>query len=336
MKVNQTILNNTNNFKFQKIIVLIAIVLFVVKIFAWYLTQSVAIYSDALESVVNIIASILGLYSLYLVTKPKDKEHPYGHGKIEFLTSGVEGLLIGVAGIIIVIEAIQNLFNKTQIDKVDFGIYLVASTAFANMFLGIYALKKGKKTHSLVLQSTGKHLLTDTYSTFGIIIGLILLFFTNLFWIDSAIALIFSSIILFTAYKIIRDSISGIMDETDQKLIQNLIEMLQEKRIPCWIDFHNLRIIRYGAMLHIDLHLTLPFYLTVEEAHDEMERIDKLMNLHFSDRVELFIHTDPCQEFSCKICQIKTCKERKFAFVSSLQWGFENVSKNQKHRIDKH
>ncbi len=322
-----------SNYNFQKIIVLFGLILFFVKIFAWYLTKSVAIYSDALESIVNIVASFLGLYSLYLVSKPKDKEHPYGHGKAEFLTSGVEGVLIAAAGIVILVEALQNLFLETKIEKIDYGIILVLITALINLFLGVYALKKGKKTHSLVLQATGKHLLTDTYSTFGIIIGLTLLYFTKIKWIDSGIAIIFSFIIFYTAFKIIRDSVSGIMDEADEKLILELVDYIEKERIPTWIDLHNLRIIRYGAMLHIDFHLTLPYYITVEEAHNEMEKLDQLINIHFSDRVELFIHTDPCQDFSCKICSISDCKVRKNAFEKSLSWNFENISPNQKHKL---
>jgi cation diffusion facilitator family transporter len=321
------------NLSFQKIIVTFGILLFLIKIFAWYLTKSVAIYSDALESIVNIIGSFLGLYSLYLVTKPKDYNHPNGHGKVEFLTSGIEGILIAIAGIIILIEAIQNLFQKTALEKVDFGIYLVAFTAIVNFILGYYALKKGEKTHSLVLKSTGKHLLTDTYSTLGIILGLILMYFTQISWIDSGIAIIFSFIILFTGYKIIRDSVSGIMDEADEKIIEEFIFFMKDNRISMWIDLHNLRIIKYGSKLHMDLHLTLPYYLTVLEAHDEMEKLEKLINLHFSDRVELFVHIDPCQKFSCEICSIQDCEVRNHIQIKKLVWNFENISSNLKHRI---
>ncbi|MES2589500.1 MAG: cation diffusion facilitator family transporter [Bacteroidota bacterium] len=322
------------NYNFQKSIVVFGLVLFVVKIFAWYLTGSVAIYSDALESIVNIIAGFLGLFSLYLVSQPKDENHPYGHGKVEFITSGIEGILIAITGIIILVEAIQNLFQKTELEKIDYGIYLVAFTALVNFILGYYAVQKGNKTHSPVLKSTGKHLITDTYSTLGIIVGLILIYFTHIYWIDGAVAIAFSFLILYTAYQIIRDSISGIMDEADQKLIHEFIEFIQKSRIPTWIDLHNLRIIKYGSKLHADLHMTLPYYITVLEAHEEMEKLDKLVNSHFSDRVELFVHTDPCQDFSCQICSLKDCKVRQFSQEKIIQWTFENVSSNRKHRIE--
>ncbi len=321
------------NFNFQKLVVVIGLVLFGVKLAAWYLTKSVAIYSDALESIVNIISSFLGLYSLYLTTKPEDNDHPYGHGKVEFLSSGVEGVLILIAGVIILIEAIQNLFEKTEVLSLDYGILLVAISAVVNFLVGYAAIKRGKKNNSIALQSTGKHLITDTYSTLGIIIGLVLIYVSGVYWIDSLVAGIFSFVILYTGFSIIRDSVGGIMDEADEKLILEVVDLLNIERHPNWIDLHNLRIIKYGSKLHFDLHMTLPFYNTVEEAHHEMEQIDKIMNKHYGDRVELFIHTDPCLEFSCKICTLSSCKFRKNEFVSKIQWDLANVSKNTKHRL---
>ncbi|MFN5415970.1 MAG: cation diffusion facilitator family transporter [Flavobacteriia bacterium] len=322
-----------SNLSFQKIVVIVGLSLFVIKLFAWYLTKSVAIYSDALESIVNIISSFLGLYSLYLVTKPKDKNHPYGHGKVEFLSSAVEGVLITIAGVIIIIEAIQNLFEKTTVLKLDYGILLVSITALINFLVGYIAIQKGKKTNSIALVATGKHLITDTYSTIGIVVGLGLIYFLRIPWIDSGVAIIFSLVILYTGYKIIRDSVSGIMDEADEKLIGQVVELFKNERNKNLIDLHNLRIIKYGSKLHFDLHITLPYYFTVQEAHDEIENLDHFMNNHFGDRVELFIHTDPCMDFSCKICMVADCPVRKHEFERTIDWNFDNISQNTKHRI---
>lgn len=326
-------LSDKNNYAFQKVVVFVGITLFLVKILAWYLTKSVAIYSDALESIVNVVSSFLGLYSLYLVTQPKDSNHPYGHGKVEFLSAAVEGVLIAIAGIIIIIEAIQNLFEKTQVSQIDYGIYLVSFTAIINFLLGFIAIQKGKKSNSIALQATGKHLITDTYSTIGIVLGLILIYFSKIVWIDSAVALIFSLIILYTAFTIIRDSVSGIMDEADEKLIIELVDLFNKERNRNWIDLHNLRIIKYGSKLHVDLHLTLPYYFTVSQAHDEMEKLSEIGNKHFGDRVEFFIHTDPCMDFSCKICSISDCPVRKNKFEKQIVWDLKNISQNSKHRL---
>jgi len=214
------------NLRLQKIITAIAILLFVVKIIAWYSTNSIAILTDALESIVNVIAALIGLYSLYLSAKPKDYDHPYGHGKAEFISAAIEGTLIAVAGFIIIYEAITNLLHPHTLKQLDYGISLVAATAVINYVAGIICLRVGKKNNSLALVASGKHLQADTWSTVGIIAGLILLVATKINWIDSAVALIFSFVIIYTGYKIIRKSIAGIMDEADEELLKKMVIML--------------------------------------------------------------------------------------------------------------
>src|ERR1700712_3904714 len=185
------------------------------KVIAWYLTGSVAILTDALESTVNVVAGLIGVYSLYVSAKPKDTDHPYGHGKAEFLSAAVEGTLISVAGVIIVYEAVNNLLHPHTIQKLDYGIWIVAITAVINYVAGSICIKTGKKNNSLALTASGRHLQSDTYSTLGIIAGLLLLYFLKLWWIDSAVAILFAFIIFFTGYRIVRSSVSGIMDEAD-------------------------------------------------------------------------------------------------------------------------
>ena len=158
------------NLRLQKIITGIAVLLFLIKMLAWYLTGSVAILTDALESTVNVIAGLIGVYSLYVSAKPKDMDHPYGHGKAEFISAAVEGTLISVAGIIIIYQAIINLVKPQPVHKLDYGILLIAATAVINFIAGIICTKRGKQNQSLVLISSGKHLQTDTYSTVGIIL----------------------------------------------------------------------------------------------------------------------------------------------------------------------
>lgn len=323
----------TSNYAFQKVVVAVGLILFAIKLIAWYLTKSVAIYSDALESIVNITSSFLGLFSLYLVSQPRDANHPYGHGKVEFLSAAVEGILICVAAILIIIEAVQQLFLETKVLQLDYGILLIFFTALVNFLLGFAATRRGRKSNSIALEATGRHLMTDTYSTLGIILGLGLLYFTRIAWIDAAIALIFSCIILYTGFVIIRRSVGGIMDEADEKLIREVVELLNKKRHPNWIDLHNLRIIKYGSTLHIDLHMTLPYYFTVLQAHDEIEEVAAIISAHFGDRVELFVHTDPCLDYSCLICSVPDCPVRRHFQEKQLPWDFENISQNRKHRI---
>lgn len=321
------------NLRLQKIITAVGIALFITKLIAWWLTGSVAILTDALESTVNVVAGLIGVYSLYVSAKPIDKDHPYGHGKAEFISAAVEGTLITVAGIIIIYEAINNLLHPHTIQQLDYGIMLVGATAIINYIAGAICIKAGKKNNSLVLISSGKHLQTDTYSTLGIIIGLILLYFFKYTWIDSAVAMLFAFIIMFTGYKIVRTSIAGIMDEADETLIGKMVVLLNANRRDNWIDLHNLRIIQYGSRLHVDCHLTLPWYLNMHEAHAEIDELTGLVAKEFGESIEFFVHTDGCLDFSCSICSKQDCNVRKHPFEKRVEWTVENIISNQKHQL---
>jgi cation diffusion facilitator family transporter len=321
------------NLRVQKFVTAIAILLFVIKLAAWYFTRSVAILTDALESIVNVVAGIIGLYSLYVSAKPKDMDHPYGHGKAEFISAAVEGTLIMVAGFVIVYEAINNLFSSHEIKKLDFGIILISITAIINYLTGYFCIKTAKKNNSLALMASGKHLQSDTWSTLGIIAGLGLILITGIEWIDSAVALIFALLIIYTGYKIIRSSLAGIMDEADKVLLNKMVDTLNANRRPNWIDLHNLRIIKYGSVLHMDAHLTVPWYLNVHEAHAEIEALAKLIKEEFGMSMELFVHSDGCLDFSCGICTRQDCTVRKHPFAQKITWTIENISADAKHHL---
>ena len=321
------------NIRLQKIITIIAIGLFLIKLTAWYLTGSLAILTDALESIVNIIAGLLGLYSLYISAKPKDIDHPYGHGKAEFISAAVEGTLVTVAGIFIIYKSVESFFYPHHMQKLDSGIILLGTTAVVNYVAGVICVSTGKRNNSLQLIAGGQHLKTDTYTTIGIFIGLLLIYFTNQQWLDSAVACIFGIIIIITGYKIVRKSIAGIMDEADLQLLDNIVAVLNKKRRDNWIDLHNLRIIKYGATLHCDCHLTVPWYLNVTEAHAEIEALSTLIKNEFGEAVELFVHSDPCQEFSCRICSKQNCLVRQHDFEKKIVWTIKNISRDSRHKI---
>ena len=325
--------NSLYNLKIQKRIAALSILLLIAKTVAWYLTGSVAILTDAFESIVNVVAGLIGVYSLYVSAKPRDQDHPYGHGKAEFISAAVEGTLITIAGFIIIYEAFNNLIHPHTIKKLDYGIALVAITGLVNYFAGAICIKTGKKNNSLALISTGKHLQTDTWSTLGIVVGLILILITNLLWIDSVVAIAFSIFIIITGYKIVRTSLAGIMDEADTTLLKKMVEMLNANRRENWIDLHNLRIIKYGSTIHLDCHLTVPWYLNVHEAHKEIDALSKLVKDEYGETVELFVHSDGCLDFSCKICTKTDCHVRKHAFEKKVEWTMENISSNHKHSL---
>lgn len=325
------------NFRLQRWITLLSVVLFTAKIVAYYLTHSLAILTDALESIVNVIAGFIGLYSLYVAAKPKDTGHPYGHGKAEFVSSAAEGGLIVAAGILMIYETIQNIIANSEIHKLDSGLILVGATALINWVAGFICIKTGKKNNSLALESSGKHLQIDTYSTTGIIVSLIVMLLTQWFWLDKVIAFVMSLLIIYNGYKIIRASLAGIMDEADMALLEKMVALLNKNRRKNWIDVHNLRVIKYGSLLHLDCHLTVPWYLNVNEAHVELDVLNKLIIEKFGDAFEMFVHTDGCMPpSSCTVCIKDDCPVRQHVLVKRLDWTLGNILSNKKHTAETH
>lgn len=310
-----------------------SVVLFIAKMVAYYLTSSLAILSDALESIVNVLAGVIGLYSLYIAAKPSDENHPYGHGKAEFVSAAAEGGLIVAAGVLIIYETIANFISNKPISSLDFGIVLVGATAVINYVAGFICIKVGNKNKSLALQASGKHLQTDTYSTLGIIAGLIIMSITKVAWLDKIIALTMSIFIMRSGYLIIRQSLAGIMDQQDMDLLKQMVRVLNDHKKVNWIDLHNLRVIKYGSKLHIDCHLTVPWYLNVHEAHAEIDDLTSLIRTDFEDSVEFFVHTDGCLPFSCRLCNKFTCPVRQFAFDHNIEWTLDNLLSDKKHRL---
>ncbi len=322
------------NIQVQKWVAIVSVLLLIAKLVAYYLTHSVAILTDALEGIVNIVAGFFGLYSLYLSAKPRDDDHPYGHGKIEFVSALLEGSMIVIAGIIIIYQSIASFLSPHPLHKLDIGTMLITVTAVINYIMGYRCLQIGKKNNSMALQASGRHIQSDAYTTLGIILGLVLLYFTNIIWLDSAIAIVFAFIILWTGYKILRSSLAGILDETDKNLLIQLVDVLNRNRRANWMDLHNLRIIKYGNVLHIDCHLTLPWYMNMHEAHVEIDYLTRLVRENFGSSVEFFIHTDGCLEFSCKICSKPDCPVRQHLQEKKVEWTVENISSNTKHNVE--
>lgn len=317
--------------RIQRYIAILSVVLFLGKLWAWYLTHSVTVLTDALESTVNVIAGFIGLYSIILSAKPRDIDHPYGHGKAEFISSAVEGSLIFIAGLMIIYEAIDQLIHPKPLHKLDVGIYIVAATGLLNFFIGTYAVAQGKKMRSLILESAGKHLRVDAYSTFAIVAGLALIMFTKVQWLDSVVAMLIAIIILLTGYKLVRRSLSGIMDETDMQLLNDVIAYLQTNRRAQWIDLHNLRVMQYGDVMHLDAHMTLPWYYTVKDADAEIHVLEEMIKQHFDNKVEVFVHIDACQPYQCKLCAVADCLHRQSPFIAQHEWNRENVWYDSKH-----
>ena len=317
MKENEDYLKQ----RVQRWIVGLSILILGGKFLAFYLTNSVGILTDAMESIVNVLAGVISLYSLRWAAKPKDKDHPFGHGKMELISASIEGLLISIAGCAIIYEGVRRLFLPTAIEKLDVGIAVVAVAGLVNYLMGWYSIKIGKRYSSMALIAGGKHLQSDTYSTIGLVTGLILLYYTGIGWIDSALALIFGSVIIVTGVLILRKTIANLLDRADTEALKEMAECINKHRQPDWIDIHNTKIIKYGSCLYIDCDLTQPWYYNVEESHQACDKLRETLITNFSDRIQLSVHSDPCRMEHCTHCEMSACTSRKEEFT-----GLESIS----------
>lgn len=307
-------------------------ILLCAKFLAFYLTNSVGILTDAMESIVNVTAGIISLYSLYVAAKPKDKEHPFGHGKIELISASFEGLLIMIAGGVIIYEGVVRLFEPAEIEKLDIGILLVAIAGVINYLLGWYSIRMGKKHTSIALIAGGKHLQSDSYSSVGLVAGLLLLYFTKIGWIDSALALIFGSIILFTGIGILRKTVANLVDKADKEVLAKMVEVISKNRRADWIDIHNMKIIKYGSHLYVDCDVTLPWYYSVIQSHEACEELETLIDREFEGQVTVCIHSDPCLERYCEHCSVEPCAYRKKPCETQLRLTLGLLTESDEER----
>lgn len=300
------------------------------KFSAYFLTSSNFVLTDAAESIVNVLASSFAFFSIYLAAQPRDENHPYGHGKIEFFSVFIEGGLIGLAGIVILFKSGYNVFYPHQIKDLVTGAIIIGATGIINGGLGSYMIKRGKHLRSITLEADGKHLITDMVTSFGLVLGLLLIHFTKILMLDSVLSILVGLYIVYTGYKLVRKSVSGLMDEADFDIVTEVVSVLNKKRRDPWIDIHNFRAQKYGNDLHIDCHLTLPNYLDLIQVHNEVKLVDRLINSEVT-KTELFIHTDPCVPQCCHYCSMPDCPIRSEAKTEEITWTLEKVIRNKKH-----
>lgn len=324
-------MSERSDIRLQAVVLVTSVVLTGIKFMAWWVTHSNAVLSDALESIVNVVAGAFALYALILAAKPRDREHPYGHGKVEFISAGIEGGLIVIASVVIVVRAVLALVHGNVVHELGTGIVLTSVAGALNLLMGLALQRRGRKQRSITMQASGTHLLGDAWSTLAMLIGLVAIAFTGIQWLDGVFAIGFGIFILVQGALVVRRAVAGIMDETDMEAAASVVALLEEHRRPGWVDLHNFRVIQFGRTLHIDCHVTLPWYLTLERAHEEIASIERLVNDMGDRRVELFIHMDPCIPSSCSICSLEGCPERKTAQRQRITWDLGSVLGNAKH-----
>lgn len=279
----------------------VALFLLGVKSTAYFITHSAAILSDALESLLHILPTLVVVFSLHYTAKPADKNHLYGHGKIEYLSTAIEATAIFIAAITIIVKAIERIVHESPLYHLSEGFWLLVAAMVINTLLGSYLIRQGKKTNSLVLESNGRHILTDVWTSFGVAIGLILVIITKIALIDSILAIMVAIQIIITSFKLYRRSLSGIMDESltkDDELIRNILENHLHKHI---CEYHRLRHRRSGNTIHIDFHIHLPAFYHLDHAHHIATELEREIASHY-DNVVVISHIEPCERENCPTC----------------------------------
>jgi cation diffusion facilitator family transporter len=299
--------------------------MFFFKIGAYLITGSAAIFSDAIESIVHVMATSMALYSIILSSRPPDDSHPYGHGNVEYFSAGVEGFLIAVAAIIIIYESVVAIIIGPELKQLGIGAIIISIASVVNLILGNFLIRTGKKTNSLTLVADGKHVLTDSITSFGVIAAVLLVIFTGIELLDPIIAILVALNILFTGYKLIRESIGGLMNEVKPETLNKLSNKLISIKKDYWIDIHELRFWQSGDKLFIDFHLILPYYFNIKQTHEEENVIEAELQKDFS-KADLKMHLDYCIPQLCKFCDYKECDKRSEQKLEVVNWDVRKLT----------
>ena len=302
------------------------------KFLTYHLTHSSAVLSDALESIINVAAGTFAAISVWMSAKPPDTDHPYGHGKIEYFSAGFEGALIIVAAVGIFYAGIQRLFQPQSLSNLMEGLAILCAATVINLLLGFSLVRVGRRTDSLTLIADGKHILTDAYTSGGVLIGLFLVYFTGQVWLDGAIACLVGINILVTGGRLVRQSIAGLMDASDPMLLDKISDLLEQNRRPEWIDVHQLRALRAGNLIHIDLHLVLPRDLSMENGHGQAKALELLLVDFFNGDASVLVHMDPCNEQQCPVCRQNACRWRDRPLATRTPWNRAHLVRSQAER----
>lgn len=286
------------------------------KYLAYQLTGSTAILSDALESIVNVVAAMFALGGLVVAARPADRSHPYGHGKIEFFTAAFEGGLIAFAAVLILKEAGEALLFGHEVRQLNFGILITIGAGLANAALGWFLLRTGRAYHSLTLVADGTHVLADFWTSVATAVGLGLVSLTGLTWLDAAVAGMVGLHLVWTGLALVRHAAGGLLDEEDAPLLQRVVEAVNANAVPGVIRVHFLRAIRAGRFTHLDAHLVVPEFWTVEQAHEFGNIFERRVVRALEMDGEIVFHIDPCYRQFCTQCEVDPCPIRRAPFAA--------------------
>ena len=274
----------------------IGLLMLVMKSYAFFITGSAAILSDAAESVVHVLAVAFAAYSLHLSLKPADDSHMYGHDRITFFSAGFEGAMIILAAFYILYESVHKWILGITIDEIGTGTIFTAAATVINGVLGWFLVARGRKYNSLVLVANGKHVLTDSWTSLGVIIGLLLIMFTHWLPFDPILAIIVALNILWTGFTLMRQSIGGLMDESDRAFDTKIRGLLDAQTAALRIQYHGLRHRNTGNKQLVEVHLLFPDEIALVQAHEQATVIEEAIHHAFSSPIDVITHLEPVSE----------------------------------------
>jgi len=285
--------------------IVVGFVGFGLKLAGWLLTSSDAVFSDALESIVNIVASIGAFLALKYAERPPDEEHPYGHGPMEFISALFEGVLVAVAGMVVLTHCAESVYRgRAELQQVDLGLVFVGASAVLNGVAGFVLLKIGRSMGSAALEGDGKHLLSDLVTTFAVIAGLIAVRITGLDWIDTAVAFGVGLLLLVVGARVALrgvSSIIGVQDAEDHRRIVAILERHKQGMEPRICSYASVRHRHQGRTHFVDMHLRVPRGMTVADSHEIASRLEREV-LDAVGEGTATAHMEPCGDATCPRC----------------------------------
>jgi cation diffusion facilitator family transporter len=296
----------------------VAIALLAVKFWAYVVTGSQAVFGDALESIVNVVAAAFALRVLHFAGQPADRDHPFGHGKIEFFSAAFEGGLIAFAALLILWQSAVVLWRGGEPRELDFGLLLVVLAGLGNGALGLFLVRYGRRHRSAAIAADGHHVLSDFWTSVGVAVGLLAVRTTGLPWLDPVVAALMAGWLLLTGWRLVRDAAGGLLDEEDPELLRTLVAVLGPRRKDGVISVHHLRAIRAGRFHHVSAHLVVPEFWSVERAHDTAEALAAGIVRDLPGEGDITFHTDPCERAYCRSCDLEACSVRRQPFLGPI------------------
>ena len=273
----------------------VSVAMLVGKVGAYLLTGSAAILSDAMESIIHIIATGLAAWSAWFASLPPSKKYPHGHFKISYFSAGFEGALIFVAALSIIYKAVEALIIGPKLHRLDLGLLLIAILGGINLFLGMHLLREGKKHQSLILQANGKHVLTDMWTSLAVLVGVAIVWGTGIAWLDPVVAILAALHIISSAFSLMRSAFFGLMEQIDTELSERIVGAFQEQVTQqIIVDFHELRVRDVQQHLWIEVHLLFAPGFSLYDAHTRACQVEShIMSLFPEHEVHITTHLEP-------------------------------------------